>query len=183
MSNVFLGGSRNLTRLDDGIKGRLENLIAEGHKIIIGDANGMDKALQSFFAKHNYFNVIVYCMHGECRNNVGNWPIKSINAPTKTKDFSYFATKDMALSLDADFGFMIWDGISKGTLNNLINLINQSKSSLVYHADKKEFIKLKTTDDLIHLIANQPIEVIDYFNKKIKLEARLNFSKQFSLNF
>ena len=113
MSNVFFGGSRNLARLNPALRTRLRNLITNGHTVLIGDANGADKAVQSYLAQEGYKNVRVYCMDGECRNNVGNWELVPIDSGGKKRDFAYFAMKDARMSLDADYGFMIWDGESK----------------------------------------------------------------------
>ena len=183
MSKVFFGGSRKLGRLNPAIRTRLRNLITNGHTVLIGDANGVDKAVQSFFAEEGYKNVIVYCMDGDCRNNIGNWSTKAIDSGGKRKDFAYFAKKDTQMSLDADYGFMIWDGQSKGTLNNILNLLDNGKSVLVYRSPYREFIQVKSTDDLLSLIEDCPPEVVEYLNKKIKLEKRVVATKQVKLAF
>jgi hypothetical protein len=183
MSKVFFGGSRNLGRLNPELRTRLRNLITNKHTVLVGDANGVDKAVQSFFAEEGYRDVIVYCMDGECRNNVGNWEIKAINSGGRKKDFSYYAMKDAQASLDADYGFMIWDGESKGTLNNVLNLIHQEKSALVYRSPSREFIQIRSADDIVSLVASCPSDVIEYLNKKIKLERRVAASSQTALGF
>lgn len=183
MSKVFFGGSRNLGRLNPALRTRLRNLITNKHTVLVGDANGVDKAVQSFFAEEGYRNVIVYCMDGECRNNVGNWEIRSIDSGGRKKDFAYYAMKDAQASLDADYGFMIWDGESKGTLNNVLNLIHQGKPALVYRSPSREFIQIKSTDDVLALVASCSSEIVEYLNKKIRLEKRLTTRNQASLGF
>ncbi len=183
MNKVFFGGSRNLGRLNSAIRSRLHNLIANKHTVLIGDSNGVDKAVQSFFAEAGYNNVIVYCMDGGCRNNVAGWPTRVVESGGRKKDFAYFAMKDAQMSLDADYGFMIWDGESKGTLNNVLNLIQQNKHALVYISPQKEFIPVKSSDDLELIISSCPNDLIDYLNKKIKLETRVASSNQFALSF
>ena len=147
MSKVFFGGSRSLSALDSAVRTRLRNVIAHGHAVLVGDANGVDKAVQSFFAEEGYRNVVVYCMEGECRNNVGNWPVEAIHRRGK-KDFAYFALKDARMSLEAEYGFMVWDGESKGTLNNVLSLIEQGKAVLVYCSSTREFLQIKSTQQL-----------------------------------
>lgn len=183
MSNVFFGGSRNLGRLNPAIRTRLRNLITNGHTVLIGDANGVDKAVQSFFAQEGYKNLVIYCMDGECRNNVGNWPLKAIDSGGRKKDFAYFAMKDAQMSLDADYGFMIWDGESKGTLNNVLNMVQQGKSILVYRSPSREFIQIKSTEDVVSIVSSCTSEVVDYLNKRIKLEKRVAAANQVSLSF
>ena len=47
MTTVFLSGSRHLSRINDKIRGRLENMTTGGLHIIVGDANGADKVMQT----------------------------------------------------------------------------------------------------------------------------------------
>ncbi|WP_417909215.1 hypothetical protein [Candidatus Electronema sp. PJ] len=183
MSNVFLGGSRNLARLNSAVRTRLENLITNKHTVLIGDAGGIDKAIQSFFAEENYNDVVVYCMDGKCRHNMGNWQVKVIDSGGKKKDFAYYAMKDTQMSLDADYGFMVWNGESKGTLNNVLNLVQQGKSALVYHSPSREFVQVKTISDINLLVAGCSSELVGYLNKKIRLKKRVALSSQIALSF
>jgi predicted Rossmann fold nucleotide-binding protein DprA/Smf involved in DNA uptake len=61
MTTVFLGGSRHISRLNDEVRARIDNMIERGFPIVIGDANGADKALQSYLKARGYRNVQVYC--------------------------------------------------------------------------------------------------------------------------
>lgn len=72
MTNVFIGGSRAISNLNDVIREQLDNLMSKRCMVLIGDANGADKAVQKHFAEKRYQNVIVFCME-HCRNNVGGW--------------------------------------------------------------------------------------------------------------
>lgn len=181
MSAVFLGGSRRLPHLNSVVQARLRNLIASRHRILVGDANGADKAAQSFFASEDYRDVVVYCMDGNCRNNIGKWPVKSVDSCGRRKDFSYFALKDAEMSREADYGFMLWDGKSKGTLNNVLNLLQQNKSVLVYFSPTHSFVPIKNGEDVDRLVAKCDTKSKDMFEKKIKLSERAR-SHQDSLN-
>lgn len=150
--NVFIGGSRAVSKLNKVIRARLDDLMKRGCTIFIGDAKGADKAVQTYFAKHRYSNVIVFCME-ECRNNVGGWPMRSIDPPSERRDFSYYSAKDLVMSREAQCGFMLWDGRSKGTLQNLLNLIAAGKRTLVYFAPTKDLHVLATDQDLQSLLA------------------------------
>ena len=81
MKKVFIGGSRRLSRLNPKIRKRLDRIIQGGLEVLVGDANGADKAVQRYFKDLKYFNVRVFCMSGRCRNNLGNWPTEEITAP------------------------------------------------------------------------------------------------------
>ena len=126
MTTVFIGGSRAVSRLNSIIRRRLDDLIERNCAIFVGDANGADKAVQEYLADRGYLNVVVYCMD-RCRNNLGDWPTKRLTRPGVRKDSAYYAEKDAAMAEDAQYGVMLWDGASKGTLNNIQNLIGSEK--------------------------------------------------------
>ncbi len=136
VTSVFIGGSRKLGRLNEMIRHRLDQIIDKQYTLLIGDANGTDKAVQAYLASRKYASVVVYCTKGICRNNIGGWNSRAVNSPSRKRDFSYYAAKDVAMARDASYGFMIWDGQSKGTFSNLMNLAKQGKTSLVYFGPK-----------------------------------------------
>jgi hypothetical protein len=183
MSKVFFGGSRSLSRLDAAVRTRLRNVIANGHTVLVGDATGVDKEVQSFFAEEGYRNVIVYCMEGDCRNNFGTWPAESVSSDGRKKDFAYFAIKDAKMSLNADYGFMIWDGESKGTLNNVLSLIEQGKTVLVYRSPSREFLQIRSIQEFEQLLGACSPEVVAYLNRRINLEKRILAANQAPLGF
>jgi hypothetical protein len=148
MTRVFVAGSRSVSKLNSEVKERLNNIIEQNFGVLVGDANGADKAVQKYLADRKYRNVVVYCMD-VCRNNVGDWPARHHAAdPHCKRDRHYYGIKDKAMAEDASCGFMLWDGESKGTLTNVINLLNAHKKSLLYLSPKKRFLKLTDFDDL-----------------------------------
>lgn len=179
MKKVFFGGSRLLSSLSSEVRHRLEGIIKNKFFVLVGDANGADKAAQKFFADNGYENVIVYCMNGVCRNNIGKWEVEAIEATRQAKDFKYFALKDEQMCQAADYGFVLWDGKSKGTLNNILNLLEQQKQVLVYFSPQKELNTLKKKADLKTLLEQCDSESRDYFEKKIKLSQRVESSDKF----
>lgn len=149
---IFIGGSRSVSKLTPAICARLDEFIRRGDFILIGDANGADRAVQLYFAQHQYPNVEVFCME-DCRNNLGNWSIRNISPPGSRRDFTYFAAKDRVMADAAGCGMMLWDGKSKGTLQNMLMLLAARKRTLVYFAPSKEFCLLLTEQDLQALLA------------------------------
>lgn len=97
--------------------------------------------MQQYLAEKSYSHVLVFCAGDTCRNNVGNWKIRTIVVDRGQKDFHYYATRDRKVSEEADYGFMLWDGQSKGTLNNVINMLERDKSVVVYLSPKKQFLR------------------------------------------
>lgn len=158
MTRVFVGGSRRLSRLNVAIRSRLDNIVAGGFEVLIGDANGIDKAVQEHLASKGYRKVIVYCMDDRCRNNVGGWSTRNVRAERSTRDFSYYATKDSEMATAASCGFMIWDGKSRGTLNNIANLLRAHKKVAVYFSPEKSSHTLRSFDDLRVLLARCPTD-------------------------
>jgi hypothetical protein len=152
-STVFVAGSRQISRLPAEVRSRLDTMMERGFRIFVGDANGADKAIQRYLADRSYPNVLVHCMKDHCRNNVGNWPIREVVAPRGTKGFEYYSLKDRAMAEAAEYGLMLWDGKSKGTVNNVVNLSRDHKPVVVYVAPTRQFQTVKTFDDLKDLLA------------------------------
>jgi len=151
MTTVFIGGSRAVSRLNSIIREKLDDLINRKCMIFVGDANGADKAVQQHLASRSYEHVLVYCMD-RCRNNLGKWPAKHVATPSDRRGFAYYAAKDLAMAHDAKCGMMLWDGKSKGTLNNIQQIISAGKKALVYLASEKAFRKLSTEQELHDLL-------------------------------
>jgi len=182
MTNVFIGGSRKLTKLTAPIEGRIFNIIKNDFTILIGDANGADKCVQHFLASKCYANVIVFCMGDTCRNNIGNWEIKRIVATSNEKNFDFYAIKDLQMAEESSYGFMIWDGRSNGTLNNILNLLRRRKKVLVYFSPEMSFFTLNGVDNLIALLARCEKGALEKFEKKLGLTKFLK-KEQSNLEF
>jgi hypothetical protein len=168
MKKVFIGGSRRLSRLNNKVTQTLDRLIERELTIIIGDANGADKAVQNYLSKKQYRNVIVFCMQDYCRNNLGNWESRRIVSDQKIKNFKYYATKDLAMVNETDYGFMLWDSESKGTLNNIVNLLMKNKQVVVYFSPKKSLYQLNNINDISKLLSNCDCSSIRGFESILK---------------
>lgn len=142
MKTVFIGGSRHISRLPSEVKARLDSVIDKQHRVLIGDANGADKAVQKHLADASYQNVTVYCTGEEYRNNLGHWPVHNVVPPEGAKGFSFYAAKDREMAREADIGLMIWDGKSPGTLLNVLRLVKNGKISVLYNAPEKRSINI-----------------------------------------
>ena len=173
-STVFVAGSRTISRLPAEVKTRLDTMIEKGFQILVGDANGADKAVQRYFADKAYPNVLVHCMKDHCRNNIGNWPTRQVTAPRDAKGFDYYSLKDRAMAEAAEYGLMLWDGKSKGTVNNVLNLSRDHKPVVVYVTPTRQFRTIKTFDDLKDLLAQGDSDSVD----RIVSELHLNVAQQ-----
>lgn len=148
MSRVFIGGSRKLSKLNEEIQVRLDGVLASSLEVLIGDANGADKAVQTYLAGKGYKNVTLYCSGDECRNNVGNWTTRHVRTASAIKDFEHYSQKDKEMAREADYGLFLWDGESRGTLENIRRMVEQGKTSLVYLSGSRTFITVRSSQDL-----------------------------------
>lgn len=169
MNKVFIGGSRRISRLNQKVTKSLDKFIHSEYTLLIGDANGADKAVQSYLANISYTNVIVYCMKNGCRNNLGNWKTKVIKAPSAVTGFEYYVLKDAAMINDTDYGFLLWDLKSKGTLNNIINLLKAHKTAVVYLSTTKTLHELSTISDIVPLLTRCNNVVLEKLVKDLKV--------------
>jgi hypothetical protein len=186
MIKVFIGGSRNIARLTKDIKVRIDNIIQKGYAILVGDANGADKSVQKYLFYKGYENVLVFCMGRGLRNNIGHWETKHIEGKGEKKDFNYYSIKDLEMAVETDYGFMIWDGKSKGTLNNIINLLKRHKKVLVYFSPDKKFYNLISFDELERLLAKceksaleifeNKFDISQFFKKENQIQQEIHFS-------
>jgi len=167
---VFIAGSRQISRLPAEVRARLDTMIEKGFRILVGDANGADKAVQRYFADKAYPNVLVHCMKNHCRNNVGNWPTHEVAAPRGAKGFDYYSIKDRAMAEAAEYGLMLWDGKSKGTVNNVVNLSRDHKPVAVYIAPMKQFRTIKTFDDIKGLLAQGDSDSVERLVSELHLD-------------
>ena len=149
-------------------------MIDKSFTILVGDANGADKAVQRYLAEKGYRNVIVHSMAKNCRNNVADWPTRQVMAPKGVRGFTYYATKDQAMVDDAAYGLMLWDGESKGTLNSVINMIRQDKLVVVYLAPRKAFQNIRCVDDVVDLLSKCDPACVQRFERELGIEQVLH---------
>lgn len=103
-------GSRSLKTLtqDEGII--LNKIMSLGLDILIGDAPGIDTAVQNFLYRCSYQKVTVYYARN-LRNNIGKWD--AISVPGS------YTHRDKTMCNNANWLLAIWDGKSPGTKRNI----------------------------------------------------------------
>ena len=172
MKQVFAGGSRKVTRLNAEVRERLDNMIEKQLAVLVGDANGADKAIQKYLSERHYLHVLVFCTAGECRNNLGDWPIRPIKAPHSSRDFAFFTAKDAAMANEAEVGFMLWDGESSGTMVNVARMVASAKPVVLYISPQRTFATLKSRQDLESLLQGIREDVSQKVRRYIAEHAR-----------
>lgn len=171
MTTVFLSGSRAIGRLNEMIRERISNIVSKEFEIVLGDANGADKAMQGYLNDIDYRHVRVYCSGSRCRNNLGDWPVENIEADSRLKGRDFYAVKDRKMAEDADFGFVLWDGKSAGSIGNVIEMIRQDKSVLMYVSKLKSFETVSSIETLLDQL--KQLDPVDFE----KLSRKLNLKK------
>ena len=183
MTTVFIAGSIKIKRLDPNFALRIKNIVDEGYGAIVGDADGADTSIQAELKRLMASKVTVYCSGNEPRNNVGGWPVKKIEtvAPPGTREF--FTAKDREMAQDADYGLMLWDAASAGTLRNVIQLIKGEKKCVVFVNKSKLFLNVKGVKDLHDLVSVMSDGARRQVEKKIGLSRELSqlMNPQFGL--
>lgn len=61
---------------------------------------------------------------------------------------------------EADYGLMLWDGQSRGTLTNIVGLVQRNRPLVVYVAPERSFYTLRQPDDLVDGLA---CRAVSYF--------------------
>ena len=158
MTKVFIGGSRRLSRMNPELAHRFDNIIEKRLRVLVGDANGFDRAAQAYLAENGYRAVIVYCTAGVCRNNVGDWPLHAVEYHGRDRGLEFYTAKDDAMLRDADYGLFAWDGKSKGTLRNVKKMAEEGRPSSVYVSSIRKFVTVRSTVDAKLLSVDMNIE-------------------------
>lgn len=160
MNTIFMGGSRHVSRLPAEVKARIDNVVASGHHVVVGDANGADKAVQKHLFDRRYPNVTIFCSGDAPRNNVGAWRTRPVAVPKSVRGFQFHAAKDREMAREADFGLMIWDGRSPGTVLNVLRLALAGKIAVLIDVPGKNVVNIKTADQLKSFLARCSRELL-----------------------
>jgi len=94
------------------------------------------------------------------------------------RGFRFYAAKDEKMSQEATYGFVMWDGRSIGTLNNILNLLKQKKKVLVYFSPSKEFHSLEDRRDLAALLADGDTDTLDDLERQLRTKKGKNVDEK-----
>jgi probable addiction module antidote protein len=165
-NTIFIGGSRHVSRLPPEVRHRLDNVISSGHCVIVGDADGADKAVQKYLHDAAYDKVTVFCSGDNFRNNIGHWQTRNVDVPKQQKGFQFYAAKDREMASEADFGLMIWDGKSPGTVLNVLRLVRAGKIAVLFSVPEKRAINIKTQSDWDTFLSHCSNELLHDLRKR-----------------
>lgn len=177
-TKIFISGSLSIEGLAEKVTARLDNIIGSKFLALVGDANGIDSAIQKYLKAKSAVNVKIYCAGSSPRNNLGEWCVIRVATSHKKETRAFFTAKDLKMADDCDYGLMIWDSKSTGTLSNVIELLKRGKASVVYVNKLQEFITVKTVSDLHLLISKMANGSILQAERKIHLSEKVSLLEQ-----
>ncbi|MEN9902243.1 MAG: hypothetical protein RL651_907 [Pseudomonadota bacterium] len=174
MTTVFIAGSMQIKKLDGNVRLRIDNIISSGFDVVVGDAEGVDYSIQRYLYERKFNSVVVFCSGSEPRNNVGQWNIREVKTSHVPGTRPFFTAKDVEMATLADFGFMIWDTKSTGTLSNIFELLSRKKKSLVYVNKAREFFTVSDVSGMENLLAQMTDGARVRAEQKIGITNRIN---------
>lgn len=183
MTTVFIAGSIKIKRLDPLFIERIENVVREGMDVVVGDANGADTSIQQQLQRLGAQNVVVFCTGEKPRNNVGNWTVERVRSSAAPGTRAFFTAKDVEMASRADFGLMLWDAASTGTLSNVFQLLSRDKKIVVFVNREKRFVNVKDRGDILNLVSVMSDGARRAADRKIGLGAKVSALTNEQLGF
>jgi len=143
--SVFISGSISIRGpLPDPVIERLDAIIDRKMPVLIGDADGVDAAVQAHLDKRAAPNVTVFCSGAKPRLHIGGWPVRTVRAEASSRGREWHMAKDREMARLADTGFVIWDGKSPGSYANIERMSRRGCYVLVYLHRDQRFIPLRS---------------------------------------
>jgi len=173
MTTVFIAGSIKIKKLHERVKERLDKIVADELRIAVGDAEGVDSSVQSYLVERGATNVVVYCSGSTPRNNLGGWEVAPVAADARPGTRAFFTANDIAMAEEADYGLMIWDSKSVGTLKNVIELLARGKKAYVFIERDKALRAVGEIAQLEALLDFMSPEAREDAERKIDIPRRL----------
>lgn len=172
---VFISGSISIKKLPEAVLQSIDKIISNKFEILVGDACGVDKLVQEYCLKKQYFKVTIYSIYDKPRNRASEkFGFKKILVEgTIKKESEKQKVKDRAMTQDCTYCLVIWDGKSKGSYSNILRAIEFNKKSKVYLTQKDKFLESqKITKKEIENIFRETngytaSEVVKYLNKNV----------------
>mgnify|MGYP006914831736 CR=1 FL=1 len=183
---VFISGSIAIKQLAPIVLNSLVNIQNSELQVLIGDAEGVDTAVQKYLKANGYYNVVVYSIFDEPRYIASDdFMFKKIIVDKDIKCNRLMQTqKDIAMTNDSAYSFVLWDGKSKGSHANILRSIEQNKGVKVYLNQIEDFLppsKINTNEiNYIYYDNNgyTAQEIIQYINE----EKGMNFKNTREFN-
>jgi hypothetical protein len=173
MTTVFVAGSISIKRLHPLFLERLDTIVKSDFNVIVGDADGADRSIQQALLERGATRVTVYCTGNKPRNNIGSWNVQTVSSGHNPGSRAFFTAKAVQMAKVADYGLMMWDAKSTGTLSNVIELLQRERSSRVFVNKEQQFITTSDAEGLKKLVGMMSEGARAKADDKIGLTAKL----------
>ncbi|EHK54858.1 helix-turn-helix domain-containing protein [Allomesorhizobium alhagi] len=173
MTTVFIAGSISISRLHEKVQERIGKIVSSDLDVVVGDADGADTSIQMCLRDYRAERVTVYCTGDSPRNNVAAWPIHRVHSKAKAGSRAYFTAKDLQMARQSDYGLMIWDSKSTGTLSNVIELLREKKKTVVFVNKEKDFVTISDRAGLDYLLTFMSANARAKADEKIGLSSKV----------
>lgn len=143
MKKVFISGSISLNVLSQVVEKSLNTIQEKNIRVLVGDAKGIDTLIQDYFSKNTYFNLDICSIYETPRNrknNNFNTILIEVDMDMKSERKRQ-EKKDEYMSLNSDYSFVIWDGKSKGSFNNIQRALANDKQLKVYYTQDDRLLE------------------------------------------
>lgn len=121
---VMISGSLSIKNISPGLAS-INKIMELQFAIILGDAPGVDKLVQEYLSSQNYPNVKVYFAlwsgNGKPRNVTGFETVGVAGS---------YIDRDKMMCSVCNYGLALWDGVSRGTRDN-IDRTGQRKTKII----------------------------------------------------
>ncbi len=129
---VFLGGSQSCTALPEAVQSSLNCWMRRHMAFLIGDSEGADQLMQKYLHEKGYEKVTVFVNGGDkVRCNEGGWPVHHCPSSAQTDSCELYSARDIRMAEMADEAYMLWDGESLGTHENIVRMRQLGKEVTV----------------------------------------------------
>ena len=173
MTTVFIAGSISISRLHENVQERINKIVSSEFYVVVGDADGADTSIQQCLHDYRAKNVTVFCTGDVPRNNVADWPVHHVYSKARPGSRAYFTAKDLEMARSSDYGLMIWDCKSTGTLSNVIELLKEKKKSVVFVNKNNDFVTIVDKAGLESLLDLMSDDARAQAEEKIALSGRI----------
>ncbi|WP_113503700.1 hypothetical protein [Rhizobium sp. SYY.PMSO] len=173
MAMIFVGGSRDIFELPEPAIARIGAMIAAEHGVLVGDAPGADAEAQSLLAGYGYEHVGVFHAGSEPRNNLGDWAAYHWPVPGGAQGYAFHAEKDREMARRADYGLMIWDGVSPGTCLNMLRLAAVGAPCVVYDTMRSMNLTLRSLPDWHEMLRSAGRDVLRQVDARMTEDERI----------
>ena len=153
---LFVGGSKSAKIPASVAEEKARTWAEAGVEILVGDCCGADAVLQQALAGLGYQKVSVYALNGRARRNLGNWPVVPVPCEVQPAGYLDYWRRDSVMSQRGEGGFFFWDGKTKGTYVNLVELLSLGKPVEMFLTKSQKTISLSSLEEVTQLLPQTP---------------------------